>query len=191
MKSIKNLQWEHSATVDQIKSGKSSDFNNLADLYRQKLLQLANSLLDSNSDAEEVVQDATLRAYHNLPNFRCESHIYTWLYRIVINQARNRRKQLKKMQPLQQLPEYHLQAPDSHLPHNRIYQQEFRQTMLKIIAQLPQSMQVVARLRFVEQYSYEKIARTLHCAPGTVKSRLSRARQLIKYLIIKHQDDLF
>jgi len=200
MSSIKDLQWDLPAIVDKIKSGENSDFNDLADFYRIKLVRLANSLLDSNSDAEEVVQDATLSAYRNLPKFRCEAHIYTWLYRIVVNQANNRKKQLKKhkkLQSLQQLPEFchthepHLQVPDSQLPHYRMYQREFRQTMLKLINQLPPPMQTVSRLRFIEQYSYEEIARTLHCAPGTVKSRLSRARQLIKYLIIKHQDDLF
>lgn len=200
MSSIKDLQGDPPAIANKIQSSTDSEFNDLADFYYTRLVRLANLFLDSIPDAEEVVQDAALRAYRGLPKFRYEAHISTWLYRIVINQANNRRKQLKKyniQQSLEQLSaissecEPALQVPESQLPYYRIYRREFMQTMHNIINQLPYSMQTVARLRFIEQYSYAAIARKLHCAPGTVKSRLSRARQLIKYLMIKHQDDLF
>ena len=192
-----DLKWSDPEVIDALKSGNAAEFADLVVTYQERLIIAACSILDSPEDAEEAVQDSFLKAYHALEDFRNESHIFTWLYRITLNQAKNRQLQLKKEFKLQSLQKLIntvdsscLHIPVSQQPHNMFYDQEIDCILKKIIAQLPRAMRSCAELRFINEYGYEEIAKIVKCPPGTVKSRLARARNRIKASAKKYQKEL-
>ena len=176
-------------------------FDDIADYYYDRLLKAASSILHSQSDAEETVQDALLRAYRALPYFRNEANIFTWLYRIVLNQAKSRKQQNVHKLPdmgLKKILNINLISPMQsgycspvYLPFYHLCRRELMALVLKEIALLPESMKQTAYLRYIKSYNYPQIAKTLHCSNGTVKSRLARARKILQKKLAPYRYDLY
>jgi RNA polymerase sigma-70 factor (ECF subfamily) len=137
-------------------------------------------------EAEDVAQEAFIKAYRALPSFRGDSAFYTWLYRIAINTAKNalvssRRRPVDYDLDLQDPEQYDMQArlKDSETPEGLLLTDEIRDTVNAAIADLPEDLRTAIMLRELEGMSYEEIAAAMECPVGTVRSRIFRAREAI------------
>lgn len=172
--------------VLRVQQGDKRAFDLLVIKYQHRLVQLVYRYVKDPSEAQDVAQEAFIRAYRALPEFRGESAFYTWLYRIAINTAknylisRNRRNSESEIdvyeaEQVENAPQ--LQGLDT--PEQQLLNDEILRVINAAIAELPEDMRVAIMLREVEGMSYEDIALIMNCPVGTVRSRLFRAREAI------------
>ena len=186
---------EHSAPnkmLDRLKNGDDCAFGELVNTHWDKIYNRANSLLSNHQDAEEVAQDTFLRARKSIVNFRGECSLSTWFYHIATNLARNkhwywwRRKRGESVSLDSQVGDDEntrlcdVIAGDDDTPAEETESNEFARTLPEAIASLPAKYGDVIKLRVARDLSYEEISAELGISVGTVKSRLSRAREYLR-----------
>lgn len=172
--------------VERVQRGESSAFDYLVLRYQHKVLKLIMRYVRDPVEAEDVAQEAFLKAYRALPSFRGDSAFYTWLYRIAINTAKNalvssRRRPVDYDLDLQNPEQYDMQArlKDAETPEGLLLTEEIRDTVNSAIEHLPEDLRMAIVLRELEGMSYEEIAAAMDCPVGTVRSRIFRAREAI------------
>jgi len=172
--------------VQRVQKGDKSAFDLLVLKYQHRVLKLVSRFVNDAAEAEDVAQEAFLKAYRALPAFRGESAFYTWLYRIAINTAKNalvsnRRRPVDFDLDLQDPDQYERQAKlkDSDTPEGVLLTDEIRLVVEKALEQLPEDLRTAIVLRELEGLSYEEIAEAMDCPVGTVRSRIFRAREAI------------
>ena len=177
------------ALVERFKSGDESAFEEIVSRYRTKLFLTALNFLHCRSDAEEMAQDALIRAHRALKDFRGESSLATWLHRVVCNLARNRYWHLKRRGGGCTLSlDYEISdgggetfaaffADDTTTAPQEISFSEFSALIEDCMQRLDPSHREILTLRNVGNLSYDEIAQRLGMSVGTVKSRISRARE--------------
>ena len=157
------------------------------------MLGLSRRLMRNRSLAEDVVQEAFLRAFKGLGNFEGRSSIESWLHRITVNTALSKLRQLKRLaeQPIDELlPEFDQLDCRIELPWSRLATTdeiiESRDTLMRIdetLDKLPDAYRIVLHLRDVEEYDTSEVAEMLDITEGNVKVRLHRARAALKKLL--------
>ena len=154
--------------------------------YQHKVIKLVARLLRDPTEAEDVAQEAFVKAYRALGSFRGDSAFYTWLYRIAVNTARNsiasrQRRPLDYEAELSESEQSNVAALTKHddTPEATVLSEEIRQTVNSAIEQLPEDLRTAIVLREIEGLSYEEIAAAMDCPVGTVRSRIFRAREAI------------
>ena len=172
--------------VRRVQSGDKRAFDVLVLRYQGKVLKLVMRYVRDAMEAEDVAQEAFIKAYRALPGFRGDSAFYTWLYRIVINTAKNTLVSAKR-RPL----DYNLDSPDSEqsgllsrltdgeTPEQLLLSDEIRRTVEAVMSELPEELRTAIVLRELDGLSYEEIASAVDCPVGTVRSRIFRAREAI------------
>src|SRR5499433_1068763 len=172
------------ALVQRAKSGDVEAFEELVRRYDRNVFRIAQHIVQNREDAEDVVQDAFLKAYNNLGQFQGQSKFYTWLVRIAVNEAlmKLRRRRPERMVSLDE----EVKTEDDSLPREvadwspnpeqQYNQAELRDILTKTIQGLPASFRTVFVLRDVEGLSTEETAEALELSIPAVKSRLLRAR---------------
>ncbi len=172
--------------VSRVQHGDKAAFDLLVIKYQHKIIQLVNRYVKDPSEAQDVAQEAFIKAYRALGAFRGEATFYTWLYRIAINTAKNylilrARRHSNYQLDIQEVEaignEPQLQGMDT--PEQLILNEEIMTTLNKAIENLPEEMQLAFKLREFEGLSYEEIALAMDCPIGTIRSRLFRAREAI------------
>lgn len=178
--------------LTKLKNGDDCAFSELVETHWEKIYNRANSLLSNHQDAEEVAQDTFLRGRKSIENFRGDCSISTWLYHIATNLARNkhwywwRRKRSESVSldsPVGENEDMRLCdviAGEADTPAEEAESNEFARTLPDAIAALPEKYADVIRLRVARDLSYEEISSELEISVGTVKSRLSRAREFLR-----------
>lgn len=152
--------------------------------HQRMVYQLALHLLGDPQEALDLSQEVFLRVFRTLPQFRGQSALKTWIYRIVINQASNRQRWWRRRHKSQQVAldahiEAHGDLPDQRgtgMPDKLLRQQEVVDGVWRALNALPFDQRAVIVLREIDGLSYDEIADSLSVAVGTVKSRLARAR---------------
>ena len=154
--------------------------------YQHKVVKLVARLLRDPTEAEDVAQEAFVKAYRALGSFRGDSAFYTWLYRIAVNTARNsiasrQRRPLDYEAELSESEQNNVAARLKHddTPEATVLSEEIRQTVNSAIEQLSEDLRTAIVLREIEGLSYEEIAVAMDCPVGTVRSRIFRAREAI------------
>jgi RNA polymerase sigma-70 factor (ECF subfamily) len=175
---------EELSLVQAAKKGDVGAFGELVKRYDRNVFRIALHITQNREDAEDVVQDAFLKAYENLEQFQGQSKFYTWLVRIAVNEAlmKLRRRRPERMVSLDQ----EVQTEEDSMPREvadwspnpeQLYNQaELRDILGKTIQGLPPSFRTVFVLRDVEGLSTEETAQALELSVPAVKSRLLRAR---------------
>jgi RNA polymerase sigma-70 factor, ECF subfamily len=171
--------------VQRVQRGDKKAFDLLVLKYQRKLLRLVLRLVHDQAEAEDVVQDAFIRAYRALPQFRGDAAFYTWLYRIGINTAKNYLA-AQKSRP-QQAFENDAEGgenpvdelADSNTPESILASKQIAATVNEAMAGLTEELRTAITLREVESLSYDEIAEAVGCPIGTVRSRIFRAREAI------------
>jgi RNA polymerase sigma-70 factor, ECF subfamily len=172
--------------VLRVQQGDKSAYDLLVIKYQHKIIQLVNRYVKDSSEAQDVAQEAFIKAYRALGNFRGDSAFYTWLYRIAINTAKNylvsRSRRSSDYQVDIQDAEAVENAPQlqgMETPERLLLNQEIIDTIKTAIEKLPEEMRIAIMLREFEGMSYEEIAVAMDCPVGTVRSRIFRAREAI------------
>jgi len=178
--------------VDRFKNGDQTAFDEMVARYWDRIYAMVNQLLRNTQDAEEVTQDAFIRAHRGLVNFRGDSAFSTWLYQIATNLARNRywywwrRKRDKTIsfdQPIGPDNETTLAEiipAEVETPDDITVTQEFVDKIGEGMAKLTPKHREILTLRNIRNLSYEEIAQILGLSVGTVKSRIARARESLR-----------
>jgi RNA polymerase sigma-70 factor, ECF subfamily len=173
--------------VAQVQQGDKKAFDLLVLKYQRKIQRLLSRMLRDQSDIDDVMQEAFIKAYRALPQFRGESAFYTWLYRIAINTARNwmaaqgRRPSTPSLNQSEDGETFDEidNLTDNNTPESVLASHEIASTVNAAIEQLPVELRTAIVLREIDGLSYEEIAQTMDCPIGTVRSRIFRAREAI------------
>ncbi len=173
--------------VRRVQNGDKGAFDLLVRKYQHKVVKLVMRYMRDPADAEDVAQEAFIKAYRALPQFRGDSAFYTWLYRIAINTAKNAivsrgRSPVEydlDLQNSEESYEVHGRLADSETPEGLLLAEEIRSVVNQAIESLPEDLRTAIVLRELEGLSYEDIAAAMDCPVGTVRSRIFRAREAI------------
>lgn len=172
--------------VQNVQQGDRRAFDVLVLRYQQRIVKLIMRYVHDPAEAQDVAQEAFIKAYRALPSFRGESAFYTWLYRIAINTAKNhlvslQRRPVDYSLDLQDPENYEANARlrDEDSPEGIALQEELHQAVERTISTLPEELRTAIMLREIDGLSYEEIATAMECPVGTVRSRIFRAREAI------------
>ena len=168
--------------IAQAKKGDADAFAFLVETYETSVYRLALRMCGNAHDAEEVAQEAFVAAWKGLPSFRGESKFSSWLYQLTTNAAIDflrREKRHRAATPLED--ELEPASPDT--PQQAVEEDEVRQALQQALDSLTPEHREIFLLRQMRQLSYEEIGRLLHLEPGTVKSRLSRAKKQLRQIL--------
>ncbi len=174
--------------VERVQSGDQEAFGLLVGKYQRKLLRLVMRFVRDPAEAEDVAQEAFIKAYRALPNFRGESAFYTWLYRIGVNTAKNWLVANGRRMPT--VTDITSEESDGGIedsvllrneetPDRVLLSKQIGETVNAAMDALPEDLRMAISLREIEGLSYEEIAQVMDCPIGTVRSRIFRARDAI------------
>ncbi len=173
--------------VQRVQRGDKKAFDLLVIKYQRKLMRLVSRFVRDQAEAEDVVQDAFIKAYRALPQFRGDAAFYTWLYRIGINTAKNylamhhskvptstdsNAEEAENFDDAEQLR-------DNNTPESLLATKQIAATLTLAMESLSEDLRTAITLREIENLSYEEIAEMMGCPIGTVRSRIFRARDAI------------
>lgn len=182
--------------VVRVQQGDKKAFDLLVLKYQLRLSKLVSRFLRNQSDVPDVVQDAFIKAYRALPNFRGDSAFYTWLYRIAINTAKNHLVSQSRKNPpnsidVQDAEDYGASEwlKEYASPEREALASELEATIYQAMDGLPSDLREAITLREIEGLSYEEIAAVMDCPIGTVRSRIFRARETIDNKLEPMLDD--
>ncbi|MEL6868727.1 MAG: RNA polymerase sigma factor RpoE [Pseudomonadota bacterium] len=172
--------------VKRVQKGDKGAFDLLVLKYQHKIVNLVSRYVRDKDEAQDVSQEAFIKAYRALPRFRGDSAFYTWLYRIAVNTAKNYLVAAKR-RPMDY--DLDLQNPDQYEMHARLktgdtpealaLKDEMQARINASISDLPEDLRTAIILREIDGMSYEEIAQAMECPVGTVRSRIFRAREAI------------
>jgi RNA polymerase sigma-70 factor, ECF subfamily len=171
--------------IGRSKKGDPSAFEALVRKYQDRVYNLCRYMLKNPEDAQDAAQDVFLKAYRALKGFRPDSTLYTWIVRITVTTCldyrRKSRREVSRTEPLtEDLPS------EEPLPEQLYESAEIPRSIQPALQKLPEKLRAAIVLREIEGLSYEEIAEVLHTSPGTVKSRISRAREQLRHLLKKN-----
>jgi RNA polymerase sigma-70 factor (ECF subfamily) len=172
--------------VRRVQQGEKGAFDVLVRKYEHKLANVIGRYIHDPSEVLDVSQEAFIKAYRALPNFRGDSAFYTWLYRIAINTAKNHLVAAGRRPPGDDIDagdaeqfENAAGLKEYATPERLLLKDELELTIQSAIDALPQDLRTAIVLRELEGLSYEDIADAMDCPIGTVRSRIFRARDAI------------
>jgi RNA polymerase sigma-70 factor (ECF subfamily) len=173
--------------VRRVQRGERGAYDLLVLKYQHKVVKLVMRYVREPADAEDVAQEAFIKAYRALPQFRGDSAFYTWLYRIAINTAKNALAARDRNPVSFELDTQNNDESDGlvnrlrdpETPEGLALTEEIRETVNHAIESLPEDLRTAIVLRELEGLSYEEIAASMDCPVGTVRSRIFRAREAI------------
>ncbi len=175
------------ALIERCATGEPAACAELVSGHERMVYQLALHLLGDRDEALDLSQEVFFSVFRTIRNFRGQSALKTWIYRIVINQARNRQRWWRRRHKADQVSlDLHveqcgdLESPREVLPDRLLASKEVATCIGNALDHLPFDQRTVVVLREIDGLSYEEIADSLGVAIGTVKSRLTRARQTLR-----------
>ncbi|NNK77193.1 MAG: RNA polymerase sigma factor RpoE [Litoreibacter sp.] len=172
--------------VERVQRGDKKAFDLLVLKYQHKVANLISRYVRDQAEVLDVTQEAFIKAYRALSNFRGDSAFYTWLYRIAINTAKNHLAAQSRRPPGDDIEADTAEQMDlggrlkeTGTPERMALQREIAQTIQAALDELPDDLRTAIMLRELEGLTYEEIAQAMDCPIGTVRSRIFRAREAI------------
>ena len=174
--------------ITKSKNGDILAFEQLLSLYEKKAYNIAFRMMRNEEDAKDAVQEAFIKVFKSMKSFREESSFSTWLYRIVTNVCLDELRKRKKYASVSLEFEIESDRGTTHIelgkdevtPEDLYERQEKKELVLDTINSLKEDYKTVVILRDIQGFSYEEIATILSCSLGTIKSRINRARNVLK-----------
>jgi len=172
--------------VERVQKGDKRAFDLLIRKYQHKIVSVISRYVSDWSECQDVAQEAFIRAYRAIGNFRGDAQFYTWIYKIAINTAKNHLVSQGRRPPKDDIAvddamllDGGAWLKDRATPEHELLRQEIEQTVFDTVEQLPEELKTAITLREVDGLSYEEIAERMNCPIGTVRSRIFRARDAI------------
>jgi RNA polymerase sigma-70 factor (ECF subfamily) len=172
--------------VERTQQGDQAAFGLLVEKYQHRLAKLVARYVKDSGEIEDVCQEAFIKAYRAIGNFRGDSAFYTWLYRIAVNTAKNYLISQGRRPPKTDLDaEEVVNSPagaamqETGTPEANVLTKEMADAVSRAVEQLPEDLRMAITLREIEGLSYDEIAEVMNCPIGTVRSRIFRARDAI------------
>ncbi len=185
-----NDRVEDQLLVQRVQQGERAAFDLLVRKYQVRLNHLVSRFIKDPGDAEDVVQEAFVRAFRAIGNFRGESGFYTWLYRIAVNTAKNHLVATGRRPPstdvdveVAEFTSASEQFRNIETPEACFRSAELSEAIAAAMAKLPTELERALVLRELKGLSYADIAKELNCPVGTVRSRIFRAREAVERAI--------
>lgn len=179
-------QFTDQQIVEKVQRGDKNAFGLLVVKYQHKVGHLVSRYVKNSGDVADVTQEAFIKAYRALPNFRGESAFYTWLYRIAVNSAKNYLVSQGRKPPASDVDAQEADYYDGsdalkeqNCPERSLMSDELEKILFDALEKLPEDLRMAITLREIEGLSYEDIANVMDCPVGTVRSRIFRAREAI------------
>lgn len=177
--------------VKRVQAGDKTAFDLLVRKYQSRVISLVGRYVKNHATAQDIAQEAFIKAYRGLANFRGDSAFYTWLYRIAINTAKNHLVAQSRRVPdveidAQEAEQYGNGGllQDQSSPERILLTEEIKNEVFATIETLPDDLKMAITLRELEGMSYEEIAKSMDCPIGTVRSRIFRAREAIDKVLL-------
>ena len=181
--------------IARVLAGDDSAYGTLVTRYRDLVYTIAVRIVGDEEDADDVAQEAFVRAYRALPRFRGDSKFSSWLYRIATNRAlthlkkRKRRAQTVDIDAGPHIEAAAIEGTHVESPEKFVLDDEFRRGVREAVKELPSKYRVVVTLFYLEERSYKEVAETLGIPMGTLKTHLHRARALLKEILVKRHTE--
>jgi RNA polymerase sigma-70 factor (ECF subfamily) len=184
---------DETALIERFLSGDETAFDQIVERYQDLVFNLALRMLGRRDEAYDLSQEVFLQIYKKLGSFRREASLRTWIYRIVLNRAKNRQRWWRRRE--REMTAVTVEDAERQgsmelstsvavgvalLPDRALERKELGKILQEAIATLPFDQRTILLLKEIEGLSYEEISRTLDLAIGTVKSRLARARKALR-----------
>ncbi len=173
--------------IKQVKKGDQDAFADIVDIYKDKIYQLCYRMLGNVHEAEDIAQEAFIRAYVNIDSFDINRKFSTWLYRIATNLTIDRIRKKKpdyyldaKVAGTEGLTMYSQIAADGVLPEDEVVSLELSNTIQQKILKLPDKYRTVIVLKYIDELSLIEIGEILNIPVGTVKTRIHRGREALR-----------
>lgn len=167
--------------ITQVLTGKKEEFSILIQRYQQDAYKLSMVILKHRADAEDAVSEAFVKAFKALPSLREDSNFKSWLLTITHNCCQDILRKKKKDIPLNESQVEALAGGDT--PLQQVVRSEEKQALWAALLQLPQGDRTAIVMKYYHNASYDDISRTLQWPPGTVASKLSRAREKLRKIL--------
>lgn len=173
------------ALVERVQAGERLAFDLLVRKYQHRIVALIQRFVPDWHEAQDVAQEAFIKAYRALPNFRGDSAFYTWMYKIAVNTAKNFLVSQSRRPPTDDVLTEDAERVDgprmseAATPDNEYLRQEVERTVLAAVEELPEDIRQALTLREIDGLSYEEISEVMNCPIGTVRSRIFRGRDAV------------
>lgn len=174
------------ALVERVQAGDRLAFDLLVRKYQHRIVALIQRFVPDWHEAQDVAQEAFIKAFRALPNFRGDSAFYTWLYKIAVNTAKNFLVSQSRRPPLDDVSmddavhqEGAARMHERATPENEFLREEVERTVIAAVEDLPEEIRTALTLREIDGLSYEEIAQIMNCPIGTVRSRIFRGRDAV------------
>ncbi|HTV65943.1 MAG TPA: sigma-70 family RNA polymerase sigma factor [Bryocella sp.] len=195
------LRTEEASVVAELKAGSEEAFGWLIAHYNQPVYSLIYRILDDPSDAADTTQEVFIKVFRGIKNFHSNSSLKTWIYRIAVHEASNRRRwwfRHKFRETPIEAPDWHDESlpsgkdalvDDGKSPLESLHDQELRARVESELKALAEPYRTTVILRDIEELSYEQIAEVMQTTLGTVKSRLVRGREALRKRLERYLPD--
>jgi len=197
---------EEASIVAELKAGSEDAYSWLVTQLHQPVYSLVYRILDDPTAAPDITQEVFLKVFRGIGRFNGESSLKTWIYRIAVHEASNRRRWFLRhkqhetsMEPARENGDEHGGRPlrlsetlaaTAASPLDEVIRKEANERVEQVLAELPEPYRSTVVLRDIEELSYEEIAEVMDISLGTVKSRLVRGREALRRLLERHAGEL-
>lgn len=190
------MAYSEQVLIDRSKAGDVAAFEELISVYQKKIYNLTFRMLGNLNDADDLTQETFIRVFKSISNFKGESTFSTWIYRIATNVCLDELRKRKNKKAISLDEEIKVDdgeikrqiESDTPLPDEIAEKEELRLFVKNAIESLPEEQRLIISLRDIQGLSYDEIAQVLECPSGTVKSRINRARQALKKILISKRE---
>lgn len=177
------MRMEEKELVQRTMEGDEEAFGVLVKKYRTKVFNLAYSLTRDRDAADDLAQESFIKAYFALPRFKLKSGFGTWLYRIAMNTVKDylrKKGRIREVTFEKKIEHLVIQEDEMERKEKKQQEEQNRRLVHEAIQSLPEKYQLILSLRDIQGFSYGEIADILNISPGTVDSRLHRARKSLR-----------
>ncbi|MFA6308278.1 MAG: sigma-70 family RNA polymerase sigma factor [Clostridia bacterium] len=187
------LNEQDNMLIKRAKNGDVEAYEDLVRAYYKTVFNIALRMFSNNEDASDITQEVFIKIYKSIGTFEGKSSLKTWIYRITTNLCLDEFRSRKNMKVVsfdeqieQSNDRYNIEfKTESITPESNLLKKEVKEALNIAITELPKDLRIALILRDVQNLSYEEISSFLKCPQGTVKSRISRARQLLRKKLSK------
>jgi RNA polymerase sigma-70 factor (ECF subfamily) len=184
---------DDSRLVARLQAGEQDAYRELVDIYRDRILTVVARVAGGTADAEDLAQETFIKAFGAIHRFAGQSALYTWLYRIGVNTARDwlAHRRRRPAVSLDAMPQGSVDPPSGEDgPLESLRRSELRALVRATMEKLPEPFRTTLILREMEGHTYEEVASILAVSIGTVESRLFRARSKLRVLLLAELPDM-